>query len=265
VYINGAGTAVDASLRRADVGAAYPSMGANHGFDATIALAAGTYSVCVYGYNIGAGQSTTMWCGSLTMRDNPVGSLDVAQVEPSGVHLAGWVLDPNTAASTQVHVYADGVGRAFTASRSRPDVAAAYAGYGAAHGFDFFVPVPAGGLCAFAFNLLQGTESPLLGCPALSSNPFGSFDALYLANGVRRAAGWAVDPNTGQPIEVHLYVGPVGTRAVASRSRPDVAAIYPQFGSAHGFDAAVPFGDQVCAYAINVGPGGNVLLGCRSG
>jgi hypothetical protein len=201
----------------------------------------------------------------VSISDNPIGSLDLARVEPAGIHLAGWVLDPNTADPTQVHVYADGVGQAFPASGSRPDVAAINDAYGPAHGFDFFVPVPAGELCVYGFNLLQG-DSTLLDCPMLSSDPFGSFETVYMANGVRRAAGWAIDPNTSDPIDVHVYVGAVGTATTASTSRPDVADASPLYGSAHGFDVEVPPGtDPVCAYAINVAAGTNVLLGCNSG
>jgi surface antigen len=50
--------------------------------------------------------------------------------------------------------------------------------------------------------------------------------------------------------------------------RPDVNAVYPGFGNYHGFDRTIStarFGPQeVCAYAINVGPGSNVLLGCTT-
>jgi hypothetical protein len=164
-----------------------------------------------------------------------------------------------------VHVYADGVGQAFLASESRPDVANAFGGYGAAHGFDFVVPVPAGGLCAYAFNLLQGTASPLLGCPALSSDPFGSFDLTYVdGSGDRHAAGWAIDPNTDQPIAVHVWVADEVRGVTASNARPDVGDLYPLYGDAHGFDVVIPFGARACAYAINVQAGApNVLLGCR--
>jgi len=50
--------------------------------------------------------------------------------------------------------------------------------------------------------------------------------------------------------------------------RPDVNSAYPGDGNYHGFDATISTSksgnQQVCAYAINVGPGANVLLACRN-
>src|SRR5690606_11673673 len=50
--------------------------------------------------------------------------------------------------------------------------------------------------------------------------------------------------------------------------RPDVGRAFPGIGDHHGFDVRVATArrgrQQVCAYAIDVGPGSNRLLGCRS-
>jgi hypothetical protein len=55
---------------------------------------------------------------------------------------------------------------------------------------------------------------------------------------------------------------------VADTSRPDVAALHPAHGPAHGFDTTLdvaPGPHTVCAYAVNVGAGsGNPRLGCRT-
>ena len=81
-----------------------------------------------------------------------------------------------------------------------------------------------------------------------------------------RIAGWAIDPDTGSPIDVHLYVGSIGTNGTASTYRGDVGAAYPAYGPYHGFDRVVPVdptGKDVCAYAINQGAGTTTALGCR--
>jgi hypothetical protein len=66
---------------------------------------------------------------------------------------------------------------------------------------------------------------------------------------------------------VHLYVdGAWGGSTTADVVRPDVAAVYPDYGPVHGYEAVVPAPPgrhTVCAYAINVGVGTtNPLLRC---
>jgi len=67
---------------------------------------------------------------------------------------------------------------------------------------------------------------------------------------------------------VHIYVGSSGSATTADQSRSDLAAVYPGYGTAHGYitNVADPGGPvTVCAYAINsAGSGTNQLLGCRS-
>jgi hypothetical protein len=80
-------------------------------------------------------------------------------------------------------------------------------------------------------------------------------------------SGWTLDPDTTASIPVHIYVDAAGTAFTANRDRPDVGAVYPALGAAHGFSetvAATPGSHQVCAYGINTGPGGPALLGCRT-
>jgi hypothetical protein len=223
--------------------------------------------LCAYAFNLLQGQSTLVGCPGLS--SNPFGSLDVIGPAPGGIRAAGWIIDPNTTASTEVHVYVNGIGYRFSANGGRGDVSAVYPPWGASHGFDVTVPGVEGqnDVCVYAFNLGAGTTSPLLGCRSytLSHRPYGSFDVVYQSNGTRRAAGWAIDPDTAQPIAVHLYVGSVVTPAVANALRADVGALAPFYGARHGFDSPVPVGNVVCAYAINVDSGENVGLGCRDG
>jgi len=112
----------------------------------------------------------------------------------------------------------------------------------------------------------------LLGCRAVdvpSGHPFGSLDGARAAGGGRiDVSGWAIDPNAGSgAIDVHFYVNGVFKGALtADGSRPDVGAAFPAYGANHGFSGqldAVATSNTVCAYGINQGMGGNVLLGCR--
>ena len=52
-----------------------------------------------------------------------------------------------------------------TATASRPDVAGAYPGWGADHGYSVSVPAtPGQQVCTYAINTLQGTSNTTLGC-----------------------------------------------------------------------------------------------------
>jgi hypothetical protein len=106
------------------------------------------------------------------------------------------------------------------------------------------------------------------GSTRAAGSPIGNLEILESKPGELRVAGWAIDPNTADPIEVHVYVGDVGTPISANQNRPDVGSAYPSAGSRHGFDARIPVtasgSTNVCAYAINVAQGGNKLLGCRT-
>jgi hypothetical protein len=104
-----------------------------------------------------------------------------------------------------------------------------------------------------------------------SQVPFGSFDSATSGSGSINLTGWAIDPDTNDPIDVHVFVDWVDRgRHRADRVRSDVAAVVPGYGDRHGFSvkiAGIGTGPkQVCIWAVNVGPHGNhdPLLGCRT-
>lgn len=112
--------------------------------------------------------------------------------------------------------------------------------------------------------------------PPVAHNPQGYIDEVSSPEpGKVRFRGWAFDrDNTGKAIEVHAYVGGHagdpgvdGHRLFADKSRPDVHRVHG-VGNNHGFNdvrTTRKRGKQpVCIYAINIGGGGNVLLGCRT-
>ena len=116
-----------------------------------------------------------------------------------------------------------------------------------------------------------GGSNALLGCKTvdLAVDPFGDLNGVSEDTnnpGQLTLDGWAIDPNTTGPIQVHVYVnGQWGGEFTADASRPDVGAAYPGYGDNHGFSAtatANAASNTVCAYGINQGPGGNALLGC---
>jgi GH25 family lysozyme M1 (1,4-beta-N-acetylmuramidase) len=278
VYVDGvAQRAAYADGDRPDVGAAYPGAGAAHGFTTEVPnISGGAHQVCVWAINIGPGTNAVIGCSTVNVVSaQPFGALDRVAGGFGSIELAGWAVDPDTPAAVPIHVYVDGVGRANTpADASRPDVSAAIAGVGPAHGFSISIPDVAAGnrtVCAYAINIAgQGTNEPL-GCRTVWVNggaPIGALSSVSAGPGSIRMTGWAIDPDTAASIPVHLYVDGVSHPGLADVERPGLDAMFTGFGSRHGYDmtlAGLAAGDhRVCAYGINVaGPQDNAFLACR--
>ena len=202
----------------------------------------------------------------------PIGSLDPASAGLASVRLRGWMIDPDSAASGRVTLYLDGGGRSVAANASRPDVARAHPGYGAAHGFDLTVTVAPGRhqVCAYGLNLAGPGGTSSLGCRAVTvaSSPTGHLDSVVIQGNSVLASGWTIDPDTVAANRAAVYVDAGGVTGTANLPRPDVAASYPHFGALHGFSIRVPASagqHRVCGYAINTaGSGSNVALGCQT-
>jgi hypothetical protein len=201
------------------------------------------------------------------------GSVESATEVTGGIRVTGWALDADTNASIDVHVYVDGVGAGSArASVYRPDVGAAFPGMGPYHGYDVTVPAGPGvrQVCVYGINVgPSGNGNALLGCRTVRvGNPFGNFEGYRLGNGTITVTGWAIDPDTTGPVDIHVYIDGNGAGAgKANLSRPDVGQAYPAYGPNHGFDITVPISGgphRVCVYAINTGSAGttNPELGC---
>ncbi|MCW2701416.1 MAG: N-acetylmuramoyl-L-alanine amidase, family 2 [Blastococcus sp.] len=253
-----------------------------HGFEASMAISAGTHRVCAYGINVGAGVGNSgLGCAAVTVAAgawNPVGRLDTVTVDGRDVTVTGWALDHDTATDPiRVHVYVDGVGvRSLAADTARPDIGAALAGVGPDHGFSTRLTLASGShrVCAYAINVGGGTGNVGLGCqnvsmPAAAYNPVGALDPVVVTSGTLIVQGWAYDPDAPTaPIRVHVYVDGRGVSTAAELPRSDIAALHPAAGARHGYTTTVPVtpgSHSVCAYGINVGAGTqNTTLGCRT-
>ena len=97
----------------------------------------------------------------------PFGALDLVEPRAAQVRVAGWAIDPETAAPIPVHVY---IGGRFAggpvADGQRPDVAQAFRPYGPAHGYDLTLAARPGTheVCVYAINTGDGDVNPQLGC-----------------------------------------------------------------------------------------------------
>jgi hypothetical protein len=113
--------------------------------------------------------------------------------------------------------------------------------------------------------------------PEPAANPIGALDLATASAGQVRVRGWAFDPNAptetvslrlvvggrdGEPGVASYELGPV-----ANLGRADVRTRYPEAGGRHGFDVEQPTvlsgRQRVCAYALDVDPGEDTLLGCK--
>jgi hypothetical protein len=214
----------------------------------------------------------TDWFGSTTGPVNPFGDIDEMSGAIGQITVRGWVIDPDSTASLDVHIYVDGVGTSVNANQSRPDLASSYPNSGTAHGFTSTVAVASGGpheVCIYAINTGPGGNS-LIRCSTVTTPggpPMGYIDSTSVSGGEITIGGWAIDPDTAAPIQVHVYVDSASVAVTANAARADIASAYPAYGGNHGFSTkmpAAPGPHQVCAIGINVASGGNQSLGCAT-
>lgn len=279
VYVDGvlAGGAV-ANRTREDLIPHIPAYGPNRGFDATFTASPGVRQVCAFVIDVGPGSNQLLGCRAVEVLPpnaaRPVGYVDSAISANGKLAVAGWTFDPDGPNPIDVHAYIDGrLAGGLRANIARADIGAVFPAYGPNHGFAGSFDTTPGlhTICLYAIN--DGPQDhTLLGCPTVNvlppgaAPPFGYLDVVERSNGTVRIAGWAIDPDTNAPIDVHIYVGATGTPVTANLSRTDVDAAFRQ-GDRHGYDVRLPIsGNQrVCVYAINNNPAAaSTLLGCRN-
>ena len=120
--------------------------------------------------------------GDHVLDRNPFGYVDSATALPGAARVVGWSIDPDTVDPIQVRLLIDGqLGPLATANAPRPDVAAAFPGFGPNHGFDVQVPLPVGAhlVCANGVNVQSGLSNTFLGCTVASgAGPASGFVAV---------------------------------------------------------------------------------------
>jgi hypothetical protein len=222
---------------------------------------------------VGVGTNVLLGCRTLLVSAGPpIGSLDVVGTAPGAVTVSGWALDPDVTTPIAVHLYVDGAAAAVVAGGARPDVEAAFPGYGPNHGFAATLGATGGRhtVCAYGINVGVGANT-LLGCRVVtvpSGSPIGSLDSVVRdPGGTVTVSGWAIDPDSIGPVQVHIYLDGAVLAVTADGTRPDVDFAFPAYAPNHGYRAVLgagPGSHTVCAYAINVGQGSNRALGCRT-
>jgi hypothetical protein len=271
MYVDGASAAFTANTSRPDIGAAF-GKGDNHGFGATMNATPGPHNVCIYAINTPAGPNLNLGCRTVTVKANqlPTGFFDAVASSGGTITATGWTFDPDTSEPIQIHMYVDGASAAFTANTSRPDIGTAF-GRGPNHGFTASMTAAAGphNVCIYAINTPMGPNLNL-GCRTVTVTanqlPTGFFDAVASSGGTITATGWTFDPDTSEPIQIHMYVDGASAAFTANTSRPDIGTAFGR-GPNHGFTASMTAAagpHNVCIYAINTPMGPNLNLGCRT-
>ncbi|MDJ0377159.1 hypothetical protein [Cryobacterium sp. PH31-L1] len=277
VYVDGVGTPTSAALERTDIGAMFPAYGNAHGFNIAVPVRfSGTHSVCVYGFNVLGGDNTLFGCSNVVANGgSPIAGIDAVVGSAGAISINGWAIDPDSAGPMSVHAYVDGVGTAFLADKLRKDVGIAFPGYGDNHGFSYSIDATEGvhEICLYGINIGSGTNVQF-GCYSVSIPiaergrvPVGVLEAVSPVAGGVNIVGWALDPDTANPITVDVKVDGIGSVYQANKARTDLGAAWPGYGGNHGFAEVVAVAagpHEVCAYARNSGPGVNTVLGCSS-
>lgn len=171
-------------------------------------------------------------------------------------------------AAGQVHL----TGTVTSGSRVRVTVGSKATEVAASGGrFATTIPATAGThkVCARSLDAAPGFRRDL-GCVDVVApgTPSGHLEAVSSAFETIRVRGWAIDPQTADPVHIEIrHNAAMASRVRADGARPDVAARYRHHGPAHGFQFEVPAvagANEICASVVGVGGGGNLDLGCRT-
>lgn len=163
LYVDSASYGVIANVPRSDVGTTYPAFGPNHGFEATIPATPGVHRACVYGINVGAGESILIGCKDVVVPGgSPIGQLTSAIPGAGVVNVSGWALDADTVDPIYVHVYVDDLSYGYLASQEVASLATSHPGMGTAHGYWVSVPAIAGSHRVCVYGINEGPGSNVL-------------------------------------------------------------------------------------------------------
>ena len=166
------------TMPRPDVHAVYPWIGPNSGFATTVpAFGLGLNEVCAYAINLAPPATNPfLGCRDVIVR-NAFGYLDSVTVTGGRIVATGWALNPNRpGVPVEVHLYDAGPTGTirypgFISDKSRPDVGAAYPGYGPSHGFSASIPAGGAGrhtVCVYAITTGGGMGNPGIACMAVT-------------------------------------------------------------------------------------------------
>ncbi len=279
VYIDGVGAAnVTADIATASLATRMGAGNTLHGFAATVKnVAPGPHDVCVFAINVaGSGNNTLLECRTVTvMSGSPVGVIDQTAGYTGTVLARGWAIDPDTDGGVTVRLIVDSrVVAEQVATATKAGLAEAMPGFGSNHAYHFTAAGISPGkhtVCVEAVNVSAGNDSSL-GCrevTILAGPPLFHFDeATAKAPGQITLRGWTFDPDTADPLRVHIYVdGQLHSKITADTPKESLHSAFYGYGTNHAFATTLTGlsvgNHDVCMFAIGVGDGGNAVQ-CRT-
>ncbi|MCY7326873.1 MAG: hypothetical protein LH605_12220 [Microbacteriaceae bacterium] len=242
--------------------------GANHSFTKVLTgLAPGDHEVCVIAIGIGLGGNSTQCRVAVAPSGSPITHIDQRQGTGIGsITLRGWSIDPDVVDPVSLSVYVDGaLSATVVASDAKPSLGTAFPGYGDAHAFSTVLKGIAPGaheVCVRANNVGGGSTTSLCSAVmAYSGPPLLHLDEVSAAaTDTIRVRGWAIDPDTVDPVRIHVYVdGVLKDKVTADVPKASLAEVFRPFGADHAFSVSIgelPPGERrVCIFAVNVAGG----------
>lgn len=208
VTVDGVATDLLANRNRTIANEIVPGAGNAHGYEAYFPATQGAHRVCVTARNIGYGSDNSYGCRTITLNDNPVAGLAVAQ-QSGKLRVSGWAFDrDNLNAASTVTIKVDGVSKNYAASGTRTDIAKKY-GVPANRGFDVRLAAAEGThqVCAAVRNIGFGSDY-YFGCRNINLN----YTPTAVLSGIRPTVtgmtitGYASDPDTTNPVQVRVSV-----------------------------------------------------------
>lgn len=253
--------------------ALYPGVGSNHGYGMWISAPPGPQQVCVWAKNIGAGTDRLLTCQDVIVPSgNPVGELKEIWGSPGEIHMWGWALDPDTLDSIDLHVRINDRWAVVRANLENTAVGEAYPMHGPNHGFSASIPADTGSnqVCVWAKNIAAGSDTRL-SCQEIrvpTADPDGQIKDLWTTPGKISAWGWAADPETSEPIDLHVRVDGTQWHVIhADSPYQAMPSLMPGVGLNHGFGmvlSVAPGPHEICIWAKNFGEGNDKRLTCQN-
>jgi hypothetical protein len=254
INVDGLGGGFAANQSSSEALAAFPNLGAQHGYSTVMAASPGNHTVCVYGTD-----AVALGCNTVNVPPTGAGAIDSTTGVLGGINIAGWSLDQTTSASSYVWINVDGKGGAYNANLASAEAVAAFPSLGTNHGFSTLIPASVGihTVCVY------GTQSVSLGCNSVTvPNPVvGSFDTATGTFGGVQISGWTLDQTSSTPLYIWVNVDGLGGPMYANQPLTWIPGLYPTAGINHGFSgvvSAIPGTHSICVY------GGSTLLSCKT-
>ncbi|WP_157127211.1 hypothetical protein [Cnuibacter physcomitrellae] len=257
ITVDGNGGPYAANQPSDTAAAAYPGLGKNHGFSATLPASPGDHRVCV----IGTSLQTDYGCQTVTVPHNEIGSFDTVTATMGTVTVSGWSMDRTSTKSTYVWVFIDGVGGPLAANQPLNWIDGMF-GKGANHGFSGSFRASAG---THQVCIVGTQENVSYGCKTVDVPTSGaaSLDSVTTSDRKITLSGWAVDRLSTATTYVWVTVDGVGGPYAANRPLDWINNYFPGVGPNHGFLIDIPAtvgNHTVCVRATHDGQD----LGCRT-